>query len=255
LRKLGEKPVVGDMCLITGGAETGKIEKILDRKNIILRPAVSNIDAVVAIISADMLNLPLLDMYLVALEAQQTENAPYEICVVINKMDLSDDDKNEITRRAYENAGYRVIFFSARSRRGEAELAGAIRGKTAVMAGPSGVGKSSVINLLCKRQAMPVGELSVKSVRGKHTTRHAEMFEYMGGYIIDTPGFASLNIGDIGRERLKNCFPEFARYAENCRFADCTHVNEPDCAVKGQVGEGVGASRYGNYEGFYNAVK
>jgi len=194
-----------------------------------------------------MLNLPLLDMYLAALEAQQTESAPYDIYLVINKMDLTEDGNMEVTRRAYENAGYRVIFFSARSRRGEEELAGAINGKTAVMAGPSGVGKSSIINILCKRQAMPVGALSVKSVRGKHTTRHAEMFKYAGGYIIDTPGFASLDFNGISRLQLKYCFPEFARYADGCRFADCTHINEPDCAVKEQAGRGIGASRYINY--------
>jgi len=256
LRLDGVRPAVGDNCLFTPGedGEDGSIEKILPRRNALVRPAVANVDLVVAVCSVDMINLPLLDMYLVLLETQKPDEGAYNIAVLINKMDLTDDDTMTITRRAYEDAGYRVIYFSAATGRGADELTGLINGGAAVMAGQSGAGKSSIVNLLCNKNAMDVGALSGKQVRGKHTTRHAELFAFGGGYITDTPGFASLKDAGVSRGALKGCFTEFARYAGECRFTDCTHVNEPDCAVKAQAGLGIGLSRYENYVNFYKSA-
>ena len=253
LRKTNLKPVIGDACVISGSGGAWTIESISERRNELTRPRVSNIDAVVAVCAADSPNLYLLDKYLIIL-GEQAAAGSFQIIVLINKTDLA--DKNEISKikKDYGRAGYPTVFFSALKKTGTDELLGLIRGRTAALAGVSGVGKSSVVNLLCGGTVMETGGLSKKISRGKHTTRHAEMFPVDGGFVIDTPGFASLNFDNASRGTLKNFFADFNEFTAGCRYADCAHIGEPDCGVKAQAGKKLSASRYGNYLRLYNEI-
>jgi len=260
-RKRGVTPVTGDMCEVSRGTggDAGVIESICARKNELIRPCVSNIDGIAVVFAADTLNTALLDKYLIILESQKTSGY-FEVFIIINKTDLANGGSLDKICSIYENAGYPVILTCCPNKSGFERLSAELRGKVTALAGPSGVGKSSITNILCGESVMKVGELSKKIQRGKHTTRHSEMFSLgCGGYIIDTPGFASLDFTGITCADLKTYFKEFARHEENCRFADCAHIGEPDCAVREQAGEqsdfGVSAARYKNYIVFYNELK
>ena len=246
-RKRGEKPLVGDLAEVEA-AQTSESEAnivtLLPRKNRLIRPAVSNVDqalVVMAVRTPDP-QFYLLDQYLVTMELQEIPAA-----ILFTKEDL---DRGELTdyRSRYETAGYPVFSVSAENGSGLEALRAHLAGKTTVLAGPSGVGKSTLTNLLCPAANMETGELSRKNLRGKQTTRHTELF-CLGenSYLLDTPGFTAVEVwGDT--EAFKQAFPESRALEGQCRFTGCNHGAEPDCAVKAAVARGeIAASRYESY--------
>ena len=256
-RKEKIKPLVGDNVeieILNEDPKEGNIVKILPRKNELIRPAVANIDqalVVFAVAKPDP-HFNLLDRFLVMME---TKELPVVLC--FNKSDIADDALVEKLRQIYEPAGYPLIFTSAREDDNIAEVREVLRGKTTAIAGPSGVGKSSIINLLQPEANMETGDISHKIERGKHTTRHSELFPIDGeSYIMDTPGFSSLYVNDFEKEELKYYFPEFAEYEGRCRFNGCDHVHEPGCAVKAAVEEKkIHEIRYQDYIEMYEELK
>lgn len=251
------KPLVGDDVVFTVLDETdmeGNVDQILERRNALIRPAVANVDQALVIfaITQPAPNLNLLDRFLVMMEAQ---DLPVRIC--FNKIDLISSEEMEIYRSIYEPAGYQVFFTSASGRRGLDEIRELVRGKTTVLAGPSGVGKSSLTNLIQPEARMETGAISEKIQRGKHTTRHSQLFcVEENTYLMDTPGFSSMYLEDMEPETLKDCFPEFRDCEENCRFLGCVHIGEPVCGVKAAVQEGrISESRYENYRLLYQELK
>ena len=246
-RKRGEKPLVGDLAEVEA-AQTSESEAnivtLLPRKNRLIRPAVSNVDqalVVMAVRTPDP-QFYLLDQYLVTMELQEIPAA-----ILFTKEDL---DRGELAdyRSRYETAGYPVFSVSAENGSGLEALRAHLAGKTTVLAGPSGVGKSTLTNLLCPAANMETGELSRKNLRGKQTTRHTELF-CLGenSYLLDTPGFTAVEVwGDT--EAFKQAFPEIRALEGQCRFTGCNHGAEPDCAVKAAVARGeIAASRYESY--------
>ena len=256
-RKEKIKPLVGDNVeieILNEDPKEGNIVKILPRKNELIRPAVANIDqalVVFAVAKPDP-HFNLLDRFLVMME---TKELPVVLC--FNKSDIADDALVEKLRQIYEPAGYPLIFTSAREDDNIEEVREVLRGKTTAIAGPSGVGKSSIINLLQPEANMETGDISHKIERGKHTTRHSELFPIDGeSYIMDTPGFSSLYVNDFEKEELKYYFPEFAEYEGRCRFNGCDHVHEPGCAVKAAVKEKkIHEIRYQDYIEMYEELK
>ncbi|HIX15387.1 MAG TPA: ribosome small subunit-dependent GTPase A [Candidatus Hungatella pullicola] len=256
-RNRNVKPLVGDdveFSIIHEKDMEGSITEILPRKNQLIRPAVANVDQAVVFFAMTHPepNLNLLDRFLVTMEIQ---NIPVMIC--FNKLDLSETDKLEMLKKAYEPAGYPVYFISVYEEKGIEKIRELFQGKTTVLAGPSGVGKSSLTNLLYPQADMETGNISRKIQRGKHTTRHSQLFGIGGEtYLMDTPGFSSMYVEDLDCRELKNFFPEFSIYEENCRFLGCVHVGERDCGVKTAVGEGkISESRYENYRLLYEELK
>jgi len=256
-RKDRIKPLVGDNVEITvlDGAEfTGNIDEILPRKNALIRPAVANIDQALVIFAAakPKPNLNLLDRFLVAMEKQAVKTV---IC--FNKTDLCPEDECVRLGEMYAGSGCRVLFSSASEETGLAELKSVLKGKTTAVAGPSGVGKSSLVNLVSPHAEMETGEISRKIDRGRHTTRHSELLCIdEDTYICDTPGFTSMAVWDMEKEELRDYFPEFEPYAGQCRFLGCTHTHEPDCAVKAALQRGeISENRYGNYLEIYRELK
>ena len=246
-RKRGEKPLVGDLAEVEA-AQTSESEAnivaLLPRKNRLIRPAVSNVDqalVVMAVRTPDP-QFYLLDQYLVTMELQEIPAA-----ILFTKEDL---DRGELAdyRSRYEAAGYPVFSVSVENGSGLEALRAHLAGKTTVLAGPSGVGKSTLTNLLCPAANMETGELSRKNLRGKQTTRHTELF-CLGenSYLLDTPGFTAVEVwGDT--EAFKQAFPEIRALEGQCRFTGCNHGAEPDCAVKAAVARGeIAASRYESY--------
>ena len=246
-RKRGEKPLVGDLAEVEA-AQTSESEAnivtLLPRKNRLIRPAVSNVDqalVVMAVRTPDP-QFYLLDQYLVTMELQEIPAA-----ILFTKEDL---DRGELAdyRSRYEAAGYPVFSVSVENGSGIEALRAHLAGKTTVLAGPSGVGKSTLTNLLCPAANMETGELSRKNLRGKQTTRHSELF-CLGenSYLLDTPGFTAVEVwGDT--EAFKQAFPEIRALEGQCRFTGCNHGAEPDCAVKAAVARGeIAASRYESY--------
>ena len=251
------KPIVGDdvsFTILDEEQKTGNIEEILPRKNMLIRPAVSNIDQAVVVfaVTDPTPNLNLLDRFLVMMERQEV---PVTIC--FNKIDLSEHGEIDKLKRIYETAGYQVHFISAHEEAGMPELRDILLGKTTVLAGPSGVGKSSITNLLHPEARMETGVISEKIRRGKHTTRHSELFFVGAGtYMMDTPGFSSMYIEDMEPEQLKDFFPEFEQCEDECRFLGCVHVGEKICGVKKAVAESmISRSRYDNYLHLYQELK
>ena len=234
--------------------KTGNIVKILPRKNELIRPAVANIDQALVVFAVVKPNphFNLLDRFLVMMESKQI---PVVLC--FNKEDIAKEPQIEELKAVYENCGYPLIFVSAREIRNIEQVRTALKGKTTAIAGPSGVGKSSIINLLQPQANMETGEISDKIERGKHTTRHSELFSIdEDSYIMDTPGFSSLYVNDFEKEELKYYFPEFADYEGKCRFQGCVHVHEPDCAVKEAVEKGkIHKVRYQDYLEIYEEMK
>ena len=256
-RKDGVKPLVGDNVEIEILDEKdmeGNIMLILPRKNELIRPAVANIDQalVVFAVTKPKPHLNLLDRFLVMMESREV---PVILC--FNKTDIADDPDIAELKEIYGKCGYPLLFTSAKKEEHIQELKHVLQGKTTAIAGPSGVGKSSIINLLQSEVEMETGSISRKIERGRHTTRHSELL-VLGdnSYIMDTPGFSSLYISDVDRESLKYCFPEFAPFEGKCRFNGCDHVHEPDCAVKQAVEQGViHRSRYENYLAIYQEIQ
>ena len=256
-RKAGIKPLVGDDAEIEILDEKdmeGNITEILPRKNELIRPAVANIDQalVVFAVKEPDPHFNLLDRFLVMMERK---DIPAVLC--FNKADDGREAEAEELRRIYEGCGCTVLFTSAKEKKNIERLRELLSGKTTAIAGPSGVGKSSLINLLQDHTQMETGSISRKIARGKHTTRHAELIVIgEGSYIMDTPGFSSLYVNDFEKEDLKYCFPEFSPYEGKCRFNGCDHIHEPGCAVKEAVEEGrIHKIRYRDYEEMYRELK
>ncbi len=255
-RNDGIKPLVGDdveVEILDGAVMLGNITKILPRKNFLERPAAANVDRAVVIFSASFPkpNLNLLDRFLLMMRTRNIESG---IC--FNKTDASDADELEGLVRTYSGSGCRVYKTSAVTGEGLDELLEDLCGKTTVFAGPSGVGKSSIVNRIFPDANMETGEISEKIKRGRHTTRHSELFSPKEGvYIMDTPGFTSLRLPDIEKADIKRHYPEFDEYGEMCRFCGCAHIDEPDCAVRGAVDAGkISKSRYDGYRQFYDEI-
>ena len=256
-RKDGIRPLVGDDCIIDILDEKNRlanITSILPRHSEIIRPAVANVDQAMIIfaISRPEPNFNLLDRFII-----QISQKDLPCIIVINKMDLADDDQRREIEEAYVACGCKVVFTSVSNREGVEEIRKLIKGKTTTVAGPSGVGKSSMINLLQSAVKMQTGVLSDKIDRGKHTTRHSELIPIdEDTYILDTPGFSSLNLFDVSTDTLKDYYYEFEDYAAECRFLDCKHISEPDCRVKKAVENGeVSRLRYENYLTLYRECK
>lgn len=250
-------PFVGDNAEITildEKTKKGNLEKILERKNFLIRPAVANIDQTLVIFAAARPepNLNLLDRFLIMMEQKSIP-----VVLVFNKKDAAEQGKLSKLAEIYENCGYQVLTVSAVQEDGISEIKKILKGKTTTVAGPSGVGKSSIINLLQSEVHMETGNISEKIERGKHTTRHSELLVIEeGSYIFDTPGFSSLYVTDMEKEELKSYFPEFAPYEKDCKFLGCVHVNEPVCGVKEALMAGkISQSRYDNYKLLYEELK
>lgn len=251
------KPLVGDNVeveILDELNKKGNITEIYQRENELIRPAVSNISQalVVFAIADPMPNLNLLDRFLVMMERNNIESI---IC--FNKIDLVEEEKIIELKNIYVNAGYHVMFTSTRDHVGIEDVMRVIAGKTTAFAGPSGVGKSSLLNALVPDANSETGAISEKIKRGKNTTRHTEIFTLEEDtYLMDTPGFSSIFTNDFEKEELKDYFPEFAQYNDKCRFNGCIHVNEPDCAVKEALEQGkIHQSRYDNYVLMFEEIK
>ena len=256
-RKQKIKPLVGDevdIAVLDEENKLGNVEDILPRKNELIRPAVSNIDMALVIFASAKPdpNFNLLDRFLCMMEYQKV---PVTIC--FNKKDLITEEKQDELRRIYEPAGYKVLFSSTKTGEGIDDIKHILEGKTTTVAGPSGVGKSSIINCLQDGIQMETGHISRKIERGKHTTRHSEIIPIVDGtYIMDTPGFTSLYLEEFDKDEIRFYFHEFEPYEGQCRFHGCVHVNEPDCAVKEAVSDGkINRIRYENYLEIYNERK
>lgn len=254
-RKL--KPLVGDdveFTVLDEKEQTGNIVDILERKNQLIRPAVANIDQamIVFAVTDPEPNLNLLDRFLIAMEMQ---NVPVVIC--FNKKDLGTEEKISALRAVYEAAGYPVYLTDAKSGEGLSEIKALLRGKTTALAGPSGVGKSSLTNEIQPEAGMETGTISEKIKRGRHTTRHSELFFVeQDTFVMDTPGFSSIYVEELKPEELSFYFPEFEPFVPECRFLGCVHVGERECGVKTAVKEGkIAKSRYENYRLIYEELK
>lgn len=228
-------PMVGDYVSIEVHDEEkklGTIEEIHDRKNQLLRPSVSNVDQAIIVFALKNPdpNWLLLDKMIVL-----AEEANLEIVLCLNKCDLDENTFDEVQAR-YLKAGYTIMKTCAKSGMGVDQLKEHLKGKISVFSGPSGVGKSSLLNTIQSGLSLQVGEISEKIKRGKHTTRHSELLELKtGGIVVDTPGFTSLSLSAVEVETLKDYFPEFHQYQSVCRFDNCLHINEPQCEVKRMV--------------------
>ena len=251
------KPLVGDNVLIDvidDEKHEGNINEILERKNELIRPSVANVDQAVIIFAvADPTpNLNLLDRFLILMMKQEVD-----VVICFNKDDIVSDDEMIRLQDIYKNCGYHVIFTSTKTKEGLDILQELLDNKTTVVAGPSGVGKSSIINLIQPEANMETGQISEKIRRGKHTTRHSELFYVKTNtYIMDTPGFSSLYINEVDKDELKDYFYEFHEYEETCRFIGCLHLSEPDCGVKKALEEGkISPIRYENYKILYEELK
>ncbi len=251
------RPLVGDdveFILLPGEEDSGSILRILPRRNELARPAAANVDQVMVVFAVKQPDpsFPLLDRFLVAALCQGL--APV---LLFNKADLAQEEERTAIREIYRAAGYPLLFVSAVSGEGLEEMSRAMEGKTTALAGPSGVGKSSLLNLLIPDARMETGELSQKIGRGRHTTRRSELFCVKEDtFLMDTPGFTSLDLPEEDASDLQTCYPEFAPYAENCRFPDCVHVGERDCGVKAALAQGkISPVRYDNYLRLYQEIR
>ncbi len=255
-RSEGKKPLVGDdveIEVIDESAEEGSIEEILERKNELIRPAAANVDGALVMFAAasPSPNFGILDRFLVMMKRQDIDTV---IC--FNKSDIVSDKEIEKLGQIYKKCGHKVIFTSVLEDEGVDELKNLLKGKTTILAGPSGVGKSSLTNLLAPGACMETGELSRKVMRGKQTTRHTELIRIdEDTFICDTPGFTSLYVDDMPARELKNYFSEFEDYEGNCRFLSCMHINEPSCAVREAAQSGmISMIRYDNYVRMYEEL-
>ena len=239
-------PMIGDDVEIEVKNGKGYVCEIYPRRSKLIRPAVANIDAVVVVAAAKSPdpNTAVIDRMLVNAEINGIEPL-----VCINKSDLA--NATELAE-LYTRVGYKTAVVSAETGDGLDELLGLIRGKTAAFAGVSGVGTSSLLTLITG-QGLETGAVSDKISRGRHTTRHVELFAMSdGGFVLDTPGFSSIEPEEIAARELAECFPEMRRLEGRCRFRGCAHIGEPDCAVKEAVSDGrIAESRYETYRELY----
>jgi len=251
------KPLVGDNVIISildKEKRIGNIDQILPRTSELVRPAVANVDQALVVFAAAAPepNFNLLDRFLIMMEKQKV---PTIIC--FNKMDLVDDAKFQEYASVYEKGGYPVISASTYEEHGMDTILKELKGKTTTLAGPSGVGKSSIMNMLNPDAHMDTGVISKKIERGRHTTRHSEILPVgEDTYLMDTPGFSSIYFYDMEPEDLKHYYREFEAYEPYCRFGGCNHIGEKECGIKQAVENGeISASRYENYRLFFEELK
>lgn len=256
-RKDNQKPLVGDnvrISVLDEKEKSGSIIEILPRKNSLIRPAVANVDQAFVIFALEnpKPNFMLLDRFLIMMEQAKV---PAVIC--FNKKDLVQEEDTLKLCDIYKNCGYRVIISSTVNQDDRQKIHEILHGKTTVIAGPSGVGKSSITNMLQQGIHMETGEISKKLKRGRHTTRHSQVIPVgEKTYLMDTPGFSSLYLTDMDEQDLKNYFPEFSRYEGQCRFQGCVHIHEPDCAVKDALKKKeISKLRYEDYLSLYEELK
>ncbi len=255
-RKDKKKPLVGDNVeieVLDEQEKTGNIINILPRMNELIRPAVANIDQalVVFAVTEPKPHFNLLDRFLIMMESKEI---PAILC--FNKKDIAKKQEVAELEEVYRACGYPLILISAKEEENIEEIKKVLRGKTTTVAGPSGVGKSSLINLLQSDIQMETGSISKKIARGKHTTRHSELFSLGDGiYIMDTPGFTSLGLPNLEKEELRDYYPEFEEYKNSCKFLGCVHIHEPQCSVKIALDEGrIPKGRYDNYRQFFDEI-
>lgn len=256
-RNEGVKPLVGDQVeieVLDEANKKGNIVSVLERRNSLIRPAVANVDQALVIFAAakPTPNLNLLDRFLISMEMSDVE------CIIcFNKIDIAREDFVNELGQIYTGCGYKVLCVSAKENEGVDTVRQLLKGKTTVLAGPSGVGKSSMTNAIIPQAQMEIGSISNKIDRGKHTTRHTELFALSDNtFLLDTPGFSSLFVNDIQKEELQIYFPEFNEFRDKCRFQGCVHINEPECAVKDALAEGkISKARYDNYMLIYEELK
>lgn len=256
-RKEGLTPLTGDQVVFSISdplLKKGSIEQISGRSSLLVRPAVANVNQLVAVMAAKSPDpdLLLLDKLLITAEKNEMKAV---LC--INKIDLDIQGRSEAVRKDYSLAGYTVIQTSSKANTGFDELKAALKGHISVFAGQSGVGKSTILNRILNTMVMKTGSISDKIERGKHTTRHAELIQLEdGGYVADTPGFSSFELAGISYSKLQYYFPEFADHLGGCRFTGCSHISEPDCGVKQAVEEKtVSRDRYERYVELYSILK
>ena len=249
-RRQDQSPLVGDFVRITRQGDKGVLEALLPRKNAFIRPAVANIDQLVVLASCA---IPVTEPFLIdrVLAIAQLQNVP--ALVVVNKDDLA---PAQPLAEIYRRAGVPVLVTSAETGEGIEALCEALAGKLSCLTGNSGVGKSSLLNRACPQLRLPVGEVSEKLGRGRHTTRHIELYSLGSNtFVADTPGFSAFDTERmelVHKEQLQYAFPEFAPYLGHCQFPDCAHRKEPGCAVRKALAEGeIGQTRYDSYERLY----
>lgn len=255
-RKDGQTPTVGDRVEIevtdTKKCE-GYVTQIAPRKNCFFRPPVANIDMLLVTfsVSSPAPALELIDKLTVTAVAQGVDCG---IC--INKIEL-DREAADLYAKEYEQAGFPVVQCSAKTGEGVDALRALLKDKVTALAGSSGVGKSSLLNAMGEQFCLKTGAVSDKIQRGKHTTRHTELFPLsFGGFVFDTPGFGSFEVEKMMAQELSPLFPEIKRHAAGCRFSGCSHITEPDCAVKQALKKGkIGQNRYDSYCALYNELK
>lgn len=249
------KPLVGDRVDIQIlDDNTGYIENIYERKNYLIRPPIANIDQIIMVYSLKdpEINYLTLDKYLVMLE-----HFNIYMVILINKIELLNDDEIKKFEEIYKKTDYKFIYTSAIEQKGIIELKEVLKNNISSFAGPSGVGKSTIINLLHENINMKTGDISRKTSRGKHTTRHVEIFEIdEDTFIYDTPGFTALSLDFIEDYKdVKLYFREFEKYKNQCKFKNCEHINEPKCSVKEALEKGkISQSRYENYKYIRNEI-
>ncbi|MBP3735595.1 MAG: ribosome small subunit-dependent GTPase A [Lachnospiraceae bacterium] len=258
-RALGKKPLVGDdvMFDITDTVSVppeGNVTRLLPRRSFLVRPKVANVDQALLLfaITHPAPSFNMLDRFLISVDRR---DLPAILC--FNKEDLASQEEKEALLSAYEACGVKVLFISTYESDSLEPLTKLLQGKTTVLTGPSGAGKSSLINRLCGVRRMETGELSLKIARGKNTTRHVELLAAGSDtYLVDTPGFTSLDLTGMEADDLAEYYAEFQPYAGNCRFDGCRHFREPDCAVKAAVESGgISRIRYINYTELYLELK
>ena len=249
-RRQDQSPLVGDFVRITRQGDKGVLEALLPRKNAFIRPTVANIDQLVVLASCA---IPVTEPFLIdrVLAIAQLQNVP--ALVVVNKDDLA---PAQPLAEIYRRAGVPVLVTSAETGEGIEALREALAGKLSCLTGNSGVGKSSLLNRACPLLQLPVGEVSEKLGRGRHTTRHIELYSLGSNtFVADTPGFSAFDTERmelVHKEQLQYAFPEFAPYLGHCQFPDCAHRKEPGCAVRKALAEGkIGQTRYSSYERLY----
>ena len=249
-RRQDQSPLVGDFVRITRQGDKGVLEALLPRKNAFIRPAVANIDQLVVLASCA---IPVTEPFLIdrVLAIAQLQGVP--ALVVVNKDDLA---PAQPLAEIYRRAGVPVLVTSAETGEGIEALREALAGKLSCLTGNSGVGKSSLLNRACPQLQLPVGEVSEKLGRGRHTTRHIELYSLGSNtFVADTPGFSAFDTERmelVHKQQMQYAFPEFAPYLGHCQFPDCAHRKEPGCAVRKALAEGkIGQTRYSSYERLY----
>lgn len=256
-RNISLVPVIGDVVdvEVDSSTEKGSIIKIYDRKNSFIRPSVSNIDTLIIVVACDN---PKPDFAFIDKMLSIAYHKNVEAVICFNKTDLVDKSTVDGYCKIYNDIGYKTVTTSnIEGVDFDMVFKDILIGKTTVFTGFSGVGKSTLLNGITESENMETGEVSKKLGRGKHTTRHVELMEYKGmGYVVDTPGFSTLDLPDIQANDLKDCFVEFEKYSHNCRFADCVHTSSKFCSVYNAVTDGnISRQRYDNYINFYNILK